>query len=193
MTPNYVRHFLVVASMATLGVNSLHAQVPAGPQRERVIRVLPEPVITTKGVAASGSGLLVHKMCGPLQPCQVNIFVKVDPNGDDPTGRTCRIEFPDVLVLKHRNAKVTWNLKEIGSAQNARFADHSGAADGIRIYQDAASPHFNGRVRQPTAFVWERDEDAGDEAHVYLYDISIDHDLGGGRCDVPDPIIVNRD
>ena len=28
---------------------------------------------------------------------------------------------------------------------------------------------------------------------VALYDINVDHDLGGGHCDVPDPIIVNRD
>jgi len=180
----------VVAAIAlcSLGIGPLMAQVPPAP-RDRVIWVGAEKPFGLQSFKSPPAGDLTGVTCP--RDCSIEIKVWVDPLGDDPSGRKCAFQAPFVVVLKKKNAKVTWKLVEVGSTQNARFSDKAGADDGIRIYQ--SMPHFKNRAFGNTNSGWERDDDTGDGARVLLYDINVEHDLGGKKCDVPDPIIVNRD
>lgn len=181
---------VAIASMV-VPVDEATAQDSAAPLRDRVIWVRPAKAMWLGGAPG---GPLTHKAC-KTSTCTFDIEVTVDPNGTDSSGRTCAFSIEaDVLVLKKKDVKITWNLKEVGSSRSAKFRDDAGKADGIRIaLSSATSTHFKGRDRRDKTFGWQRNFDAADEAKVYLYDINVDHNLGGGRCDVPDPIIVSRD
>jgi len=170
------------------------------PPRDRVIWVNREFKIESKGMFDSRA--LTLNICPP-SPCTVDIEVTVDPTpagheGQSPpfdsTGRTCAFETtPVILVLRNPNAVVTFNLTETGSTHHAKFKDDAtGKHDGI--YLPTNGGHFTNRVAQAQAFKWKRNEMTGPgQMFGYGYDINVVHDLGAGLCDVPDPVIINRD
>jgi len=165
------------------------------PSRDRVIWVNRKLDIESKGLFDSRA--LTMTICkttsGPPQ-CTVDIKVTIDPKGTDPSGRTCAFETtPIILVVRNPNALITFKLTETGSSHGAKFKDDpTGTADGI--YLPSNGGHFNGRDFQPKAFKWKRNEVTGaGQMFAYAYDINVVHDFGDGKCDVPDPVIINRD
>lgn len=172
-----------------------HAQVPLGPLRDRVVFVARGASFATTMSGGSGVQMsdLSHKICD-LSPCQVEIEVAVDTVGD-PEGRRCIFNFPQVVVTKKKKTEIVWLLKELISKTNARFRDDASGGDGIQIYLgNTTAADFKNRIRQDKRFGWERDKDqSGGKTTVYFYDINVVHDFGMKRCDVPDPVIVNRD
>ena len=165
--------------------SSSAAQVPPGPPRERATVVPPE-VITTTSLHPTANPTVWQ--CHKGGSCPVPIAVTVDIT--DASGRTCKFAIPSFVITKNKNTEITWNLTESGSSTHAHFADNKGMPnDGIYIYGGA---DFKGRKRQPQSFSWQRDKNPGsDEALTYFYDVYVENDLG--KCDVPDPIIVNMD
>ncbi len=190
---NATPHQLIAATMlALLCTSSSHAQMSPRPARDRVIWVQPQSSIKPALVVGPVTGDLSHQRCD-YRVCPVVIKVTVDPMNNDPTGRTCSFEVPYVLVLRHPQAEVTWTLVEVSSSRAAKFRDSPGAGDGIEIHRGpVGAMHFRNRSHQNQSFGWHRNHSTGNDARVYLYDMNVEHNFGAGRCDVPDPIIVNR-
>ena len=191
MSKNFTR-VMIAAALISVGF-SVAAQVSAGPLRERVIR-LPKvtSTITTMGAGALAQDRDLEVITCKTNRCEVPVEVTVDTK--EVSGRTCAFAYPDVVVTKNKKTEIVWILTEKNSAVGAKFRDDFGGQDGIRIYRGTkGQTHFKNRKFQNMEFGWERDEDTADSATAYFYDIAVDHSFGGRRCDVPDPIIVNRD
>lgn len=190
--------FLCTFLALPLGLTSALAQVPPAERARVLYSTVPLVAPSTKGggleaksiAPTPSTGDLPHQYCDK-SPCDVHIQVWVDPQNKDGTGKTCAFYVPFVVVVKGKNTQIIWHLDESGTIRNARFRDDAVGEDGIRIYQ--SSSHYKNRVRQNGTFTLDRDDDVKGKARVLLYDINVDHDLGQGRCDVPDPIVVNLD
>lgn len=161
------------------------------PPRERVIWINRDLKIESKGLIDPRT--LTMAICTGVS-CTVDIQVTVDPDNNDPTGRTCAFQVtPTILVMRNKNAVISFKLTEVTSTKGANFTDNPAQSDdGIFIPKDSAD--FKSRNRQPQQFQWSRNKTAGaGQMFAYGYDINVSHTFGGGKCDVPDPIMINRD
>lgn len=189
---------LLVNSLASTAADS-----PPTPRRDGATWLSKEGFKIAGGIQGylSSPEDIPYQICN-AKKCDVTIYVTVDATGD---GNKCTFEGPFMLVTKHKDAQITWTLVEKASATNARF---STTDDGIRIYLGKLTKgHFKNKNRLSNEqYFWERDKDINDgEDHGgyhglhdkgalgYLYDIYVIHDFGLKKCDVPDPIIINRD
>jgi hypothetical protein len=132
------------------------------------------------------------KDCLMSNPCVVDVTVKVPHSGD---GKKCEWDYPAIVVVKEKNTKITWKLKEISKpTTKAMFVyDTDKPGTGIDIHEDHTGkreyekPEISGGDKE---FSWTR-KAAGFRA--YRYDFNVKHTIGLKKCTPPDPLIINMD
>jgi hypothetical protein len=175
---------------ASVFAQKIDVQPIKEPKRDRVFRMISKDSLAIKAVRNIDDPW--HFECGNGKACSVPIAVTVNTQ-DAFAGRTCYWTYPDVVVTNHPKAEITWTLTEVISSTGARFID-SASGDGISMHLGQKAAHFPKKTRKSDKeYGWERDHDIKGETHLFFYDIYVQHNHGGKRCDVPDPIIVNRD
>lgn len=114
--------------------------------------------------------------------CTVEVMVAI--NKSDLSGRKCTFTIPDVVVLHKKNTTIEWKL--VNPPENADFDSTSG----VHIRRAKADENeFDRPSHQERRFKWRS---RNRRFAMYGYDINVTHDFGQGRCEVFDPIIVNR-
>ena len=103
----------------------------------------------------------------PNPACNVDVKVTFDP----PTGpnRKCVWEFPHLIVVKHRNAVITWTLT--GSDETAFSDQGEGAGTGIDIKPDHVyKRHYGNPKNTGRSFSWERNDKG---LRMYAYELNV--------------------
>ena len=128
--------------------------------------------------------------------CDVFVEVIVDLD-NNPTGRLCKWDYPEILVVWHKSAIVNWRLSQSSTPEAVfiKAQQQDGAGTGIDIHTgNRGKAHYDQGTHSPKTFSWKRKSNT---LQVLKYDFNVEHGLGEGsgrgRCDVPDPLIINMD